>query len=141
MSRVLSTRVRRLRQRARLTQAELADQTKLDQAQISRLERKGIGVTTEGLLAIAKVLGTTVSYLCGEEEDVSTSIVGSAEEMPDEAAVPDGLREIASSPTLVKELEITEAEWQQLLNLDLPLSVSRDDCISLLLALRKAYRN
>ncbi|MBK1735766.1 hypothetical protein CKO15_10845 [Halorhodospira abdelmalekii] len=139
MIRVIPLRVRHLRQRQGLTQAELAKRTGFSQGHISRLECTGRGASTEGLLVLAKELGTTLSYLYGEQEPQPAKTNRTVEKLLHDSEAPAGLRELAAGP-LAAEFEITEHEWQRLLDLELPPKVRRDDCVALLLALRQAFR-
>jgi transcriptional regulator with XRE-family HTH domain len=60
-------RIKLLRQRRNMSQAELAEQSGLSQPFISRLERGESEVTSENLRAIADALGVSVSELYPEE--------------------------------------------------------------------------
>jgi transcriptional regulator with XRE-family HTH domain len=66
----LGERVRELRERARLTQDELAARAKLSKGFLSDIENnKRTKVGSDFLLRIATTLGTTVEFLMTGEED------------------------------------------------------------------------
>jgi transcriptional regulator with XRE-family HTH domain len=79
-------RLKRQREKRRLTQVELAERAHVDQSLISRLESKAVVSTnTEVLKRLALVLGCTADYLIGMHEDeqdtvercpVETALVG-----------------------------------------------------------------
>ena len=138
---ILGIRLRKLRQQARLTQRELAERAGVQQAQLSRAERNGRNISTESLQAIARELGTTLAYLYGEdsgEPPRERSQGGYIPPMGSDA--PRGLRELAASPALCEELEIQPAEWERLLALELPPDARQEDCLELLLVLRRVFR-
>ncbi|WP_200255826.1 helix-turn-helix domain-containing protein [Halorhodospira neutriphila] len=138
---ILAIRLRKLRQKARLTQRELAERAGVQQAQLSRAERTGRSLSTKAMQAIACELGTTLSYLYGEEDGEAAGSSSQAEYVPPTGPdTPRGLREIAASPALCEELDIQPVEWQRLLALELPSDVRQEDCLELLLVLRRVYR-
>jgi transcriptional regulator with XRE-family HTH domain len=70
----LGDRIKRQREKRKLTQTELAEQVGVNQALISRLESKvSAGTHTDVLKRLAQVLGCTADYLIGmyaeEDED------------------------------------------------------------------------
>ena len=134
---VLARRVRHLRQQARLTQGQLAERIGCHQTQISSLERTGQRVSIDTVRAVARALGASLSYLYGEELPEREPDDDPAAEVRDDPRVPEGLRALAASRALCDELGITTDEWAQLQRIDLPTHASRDDCLELLLVLRR----
>src|SRR5262245_60742111 len=66
----LGDRIKRQREKRRLTQTELAELAHVNQALISRLESKiSASTNSDALKALAKALGCTTDYLVGMYED------------------------------------------------------------------------
>lgn len=70
---MIGFRLKELRQRERMTQQELAEQIGVTKLTISRWEREERCTNAEMLLALARALGTTASYLLGSEESSNFS--------------------------------------------------------------------
>lgn len=134
-------RVRRLRRQAGLTQYQLAEQLGINQAQISRLERYGHGISLEMIQAIARLLGASLSYLYGEDVPLTSKAAQAAERVRTDPDTPPGLRELAYNTTLCDELNIQQAEWERLLALELPQATPQEECLELLLLLRRVFRH
>ncbi|MBK8476273.1 MAG: helix-turn-helix transcriptional regulator [Opitutaceae bacterium] len=60
----LGENVRSLRERATLTQEELAAQAEVDRTYVGGLERGERNATIQSLARVAKALGTSVAELC-----------------------------------------------------------------------------
>jgi transcriptional regulator with XRE-family HTH domain len=66
----LGDRIKRQREKRRLTQTELAERARVNQALISRLESKvSASTNTEVLKGLATALGCTTDYLVGMYEE------------------------------------------------------------------------
>lgn len=70
----IGERIKRRRESLGMTQAELARKVGYtSRSTITRIEREGNGISQDKIVAIAKALRTTPSYLMGwEDEDVAT---------------------------------------------------------------------
>ena len=76
----IGERIRNAREKARLTQAELAELVETEANTISRWERGVAGMRAETISKIAAALKISVAYLLGEiDEPRSTSILGSCD--------------------------------------------------------------
>ena len=70
----LGDRIKRQREKRRLTQAELAELAHVNQALISRLESKvSASTNSEALKGLAKALACTADYLIGMYEEEKDS--------------------------------------------------------------------
>lgn len=56
------TQLRELRERHKVTQVEMAARMGITQSAVSKIERKGAGITTEVLKAYVTALGATVEF-------------------------------------------------------------------------------
>ena len=75
----LGDRIKRQREKRRLTQAELAELANVNQALISRLESKvSASTNSEVLKGLARALGCTTDYLVGMHEDEDSEPVPAA---------------------------------------------------------------
>jgi transcriptional regulator with XRE-family HTH domain len=83
----IGKRIRLLRKKLGITQAELASRLETDGNTVSRWERDKLGVRSDNLSKLAVVLNTSVAYLIGETDNplspcllpasaVNTAIVG-----------------------------------------------------------------
>lgn len=138
-TKIFGGRVKTAREEQGLSQWKLAEMVGLDQPHISRLERGISGISTEKLVAIAKILRLSIDDL------VSDAVAEEKEnyEGPDPRAAivasydaPRGLRDLALDQRLVDALEVTPVEWRRLISVDLPLSVTKDGYLQLLITLR-----
>ena len=70
----LGLRIKKLRQRKKMNQKELAQASGISQATISRLEADLVmQLKSDALSRLASALGTTVDYLIGREDTMSES--------------------------------------------------------------------
>ena len=75
----LGDRIKRQREKRRLTQTELAELAHVNQALISRLESKiNASTNTEVLKRLAQALVCTTEYLVGMHEDEDSEITPAA---------------------------------------------------------------
>jgi transcriptional regulator with XRE-family HTH domain len=75
----LGDRIKRQREKRRLTQTELAERANVNQALISRLESKiSASTNTEVLKRLAKALACTTDYLVGMHEDEDNELLPAA---------------------------------------------------------------
>ena len=75
----LGDRIKRQREKRRLTQTELAELGHVNQALISRLENKRSASTNSDVLkALAKALGCTTDFLVGMHEDEDSETLATA---------------------------------------------------------------
>src|SRR5262245_50102690 len=78
----LGDRIKRLRERKRMTQAELAERVGVNQALISRLESKVTASTnTDVLRQLALTLGCTTDYLVGMYAEEESEAMAAAMEL------------------------------------------------------------
>jgi len=70
MKSITGKRIKKLRERAGLSQAELAHEMKISQALVSHYERSDQGrlPTTENIIKLARILRTSSDYLLGLED-------------------------------------------------------------------------
>lgn len=135
----LAERLRATRTKKGLSQRELAERTGMEQSQISRIEKGEKGASVENLAALARELGTTVSYLVGDEHQATRyeyDAGSPARLILADNAAPEGLRDLAGDKALVEALKITEAEWEALRSIKLPSKASKDGYVNLLIAVR-----
>lgn len=71
---LFSARLRYLRQRAHLTQQDMADRLQIDRSTYTKYETKSISPDQIGLLRIAEIFGVTVDYLLGRSEDSTPTL-------------------------------------------------------------------
>lgn len=71
---LFSARLRYLRQRAHLTQQDMADRLQIDRSTYTKYETKSISPDQSGLLRIAEIFGVTVDYLLGRSEESMASL-------------------------------------------------------------------
>ena len=144
--RVNTSALKRARQRADLTQGELARRTGMDQGHYSRVERGASGVSRETLLAIARVLQIPVASLLEEGNEPSpsaetTAISDTARGISVDYTAPAGLRELVKREAL---LVIEPAEWSALREIARLWPngdfITADGWTSILAALRAASR-
>jgi transcriptional regulator with XRE-family HTH domain len=75
----LGDRIKRQREKRRLTQTELAERANVNQALISRLESKiSASTNTDVLRRLALALGCTTDYLVGMHEDDESELLPAA---------------------------------------------------------------
>jgi transcriptional regulator with XRE-family HTH domain len=75
----LGDRIKRQREKRRLTQTELAERANVNQALISRLESKiSASTNTEALKRLATALGCTTDFLVGMHEDDESEFLPTA---------------------------------------------------------------
>lgn len=135
----LAERLRAARTRKGLSQRELAQRAGMEQSQISRIEKGEKGASVENLAALARELGTTVSYLVGDEHQATRyeyDAGNPARVILADNAAPEGLRDLAGDKALVEALKITEAEWEALRSIKLPSPARKDGYVNLLIAVR-----
>lgn len=135
----LAERLRAARTKKGLSQRELAERTGMEQSQISRIEKGEKGASVENLAALARELGTTVSYLVGDEHQATRyeyDAGNPARLILADYDAPEGLRDLAGDRALVEALKITEAEWVALRSIKLPNPASKDGYVNLLIAVR-----
>lgn len=135
----LAPHLKELRERKGLTQTALGKLVSLDQTHISRLESGTKGVSNEKLLAIAEVLGVTVSDLLGDALNIARREYESKH--PARLILADqhashGLRTLAGDKALVNALGISSEEWKALRSIKLPESVTKDGYVQLLITIR-----
>ncbi len=72
--RIVPERLRARRQELQLTQEEVAERTSTNQSTISQLERGEQSPTVRSLVNLAQALGTSMEWLLGLSDSVSTDI-------------------------------------------------------------------
>jgi len=138
-TKIFGLRVKTAREEQGLSQLKLGEMVGLDQPHISRLERGTSGISTEKLIAIAKILRLSIDDLVS---DAVTEEKGIYERSDPRVAIlanydaSHGLRDLALDHGLVDALKVTPAEWRRLLSVDLPHSVTKDGYLQLLVTLR-----
>jgi transcriptional regulator with XRE-family HTH domain len=135
----LSKRLRAARINKGLSQRELATRAGMEQSQISRIEKGEKGASVENLAALARELGTTVSYLVGDEHQAiryDYDAENHARLILADYDAPQGLRDLAGDRALVEALKINEAEWEALRSIKLPSPATKDGYVNLLIAVR-----
>lgn len=77
----IGARIKRRREELNMSQAELARKVGYtSRSTITRIEREGNGISQDKIMAIAKALKTTPSYLMGWEDEEAASITAMQEE-------------------------------------------------------------
>ena len=135
-------RLRAARKAAGLTQHELAARSGFSQSSLSGLETGSTGISLEGVQTLAKALNVSVKYLLGGWEATWGREQNPVEAIRTDAQMPAGLRDLATSPRLVEELQIEPEEWGALATLatgwrDADLT-PRDGWVQILVSLRTA---
>lgn len=135
-------RLRAARKAAGLTQHELAARSGFSQSSLSGLETGSTGISLEGVQTLAQALNVSAKYLLGGWEEKLDREHDPLEVIRTDSRMPAGLRDLATSPTLVKELQIEPEEWWALATLatgwrDADLT-PRDGWVQILVSLRAA---
>ena len=138
-------RLKSARLAAGLTQRELGDRAGVSQSLVALIER---GVREPGrnaLRGLAEALGTTVSWLLGENIAARNGDYVPPPELnriitDADGPAPSGLQALASDYLLVAALGITNAEWRALASIELPGVVNKDGYLTLLFAIRAALK-
>lgn len=136
-NKLLGLRVKAARRAKNMTQRDLAARVGTNQGHISRLEHGDKGVSTDVLVAIARVLDLSIA-------DLSEVDGRGVEYPPDHPAgeilvdqnAPTGLRALAADKTLVDTLRVTPVEWYTLRSIALPATVSKEGYVQLLMTVR-----
>jgi len=135
----IASRIKAARKAKQMNQVELAERVGTDQGHISRIENGAKGASIEVLVAIAHVLGMTISQLVGDDQRSAEKEYGSshpATKVLKSKTTPSGLRDLAADSALVNALGITEDEWEALRSVKLPGVSSREGYIQLLMTIR-----
>lgn len=137
---LLPARLKAARKAKGYTQAELATLTGMDQSHISYLEKGNKGASMDNLQALAAALGVTISHLVGDDvQDTGKgqyAATGSRADILGNYSAPEGLRELAADTALAQALKITDAEWEALASVKLPVDASKDGYVQLLITVR-----
>ncbi len=125
-------RLRDARHQAGLSQTELGHRVGLSQSMVGALERGAREASRETEQALAEVLGVALD-----------SLLDAGEHPPDSPAAllanprtPPGLCALANDRVLAACLAIQPTEWRALRSLVLPVPITKDGYIALLITLR-----
>lgn len=140
----VASRLKSERQKAELTQAELAQELNLTQSQYSKIERGDVKGTTEFWQAAARRLGCSMDWLLGGNGATSTPGPSLREQLTRDADVAEGLRAFLGNTVLVETIAPSESELQALQALEREWAgaerITRDGWVAILLALRSVSR-
>ncbi len=136
-----SKRLKAARERAGLTQAEVAERLGVSKALPGHWER---GVKTPSLAkiqAVAKLLNVSVSWLMDdqigdERREYETQSADSLAGVLSDYMTAPGLRDLASNRDLVEALRITPGEWSALRSLKAD-GLTADGYVAVLMAIRR----
>ena len=127
-----------------ITQGELAKLVGVDQSHISKLENGGSGVSTEALVAIARVLRLNLDEALIQEQDMTKTKRATRDprqEVINNPFSPAGLRDFMADDDLIKILKATREELLQLVDTGLPPIVTKDGYIQLFYTLRSIVQH
>lgn len=137
-------KLRAARRAKGLSQYQLAEIAKIDQSQISRMERGEKWAALETLKLIAPAVGLQLRELYDDPEAFSagneSALPRSATEVAACAHLPSGLHEFATAPA-TKALQVTSGEWKALASIQLPVATDADGYTTLLLAIRSVTKS
>ena len=137
-------RVKSARLAAGLTQRELADKAGVSQSLVAQIERGEREPGRNALRSLAEALGTTVSWLLGENVAAPEGDYVSPpalRRIVADTQAPPGLRALASDHPLTTVLGITDAEWRALASIALPTPSTKDGYVNLLFTVRAIGTN
>jgi transcriptional regulator with XRE-family HTH domain len=136
---VFPKRLKAARERAGLTQAELAQRLDVSRALPGHWETGRKTPSYEILTRIARVLDVSVSWLTGDTLGDGTAEYQRAEGpalILSDYDSPPGLRDLASNKALAAALEVTPEEWVALRSLAAPDGFTEAGYVAVLMALR-----
>lgn len=125
-------RLREARQRAGLTQTELADRVGASQSMIGALENNRRKASRALEHTLAEVLGIAPDSLL----DDTSPIPDSPEALIANPHTAEGLRELARDRVLAASLDIQPQDWRALRSLVLPAPATKDGYVALLISIR-----
>ena len=133
-------RLRIARQRAGLTQAELAHRLGVAKSLPGHWETGRKVPSLDKIKAVARALDVSVSWLtedaiAEDSPDYRPEPAGTAGVLADYNTAP-GLRDLASNKLLAEALAITDQEWAMLRSLQAPPNLTADGYLAVLIAVR-----
>lgn len=135
----LGEMIRAGRRSLKMTQGELAQNVGLDQSHISKLESGGSGVSTDKLVAIARVLRLNLDDVVTQEKGIMRNSRAARDPRQDilcNPSAPEGLREFMADEDVLRILKASRDELLLLVDIDLPPVVTKDGYIQLFYTLR-----
>lgn len=132
---MLNSRIKSARMACGMSQQQAAKALDIGQSFLSKCERGDKHPSVELLSQMARLYGTTETYLIGRSEPDLPTAADATGGVLDDDSIPPGLRALATDRGILESLNIDAEEWRALRSLDLP-AVSKGGYIQLLSTIR-----